>query len=160
MKPRIYIETTVISYLAARPARDVVSLARQEMSREFWLWAPTVYELCCSRLTRDEVSKGDSAAASRRLIFADQCSTLPEDFLVADLAKRLIDTKAVPATEPEDAAHIAIATLAQMKYIVSWNFSHMVSPEAKRQLEKAIVKLGFDAPLLGTPEEIFEAEAL
>lgn len=85
---------------------------------------------------------------------------MPEDARVADLAMRLMDIKAVPATEPEDAAHIAIATLAQMKYIVSWNFSHMVSPQAKRQLEKAIVSLGFSAPLLGTPEEIFEAEAL
>jgi predicted nucleic acid-binding protein len=160
MKPRIYIETTVISYLAARPARDVVTLARQEMSRDFWLWAPSAYDLCCSSLTRDEVSKGDSSAASRRLVFADQCSTLPDDLRVAELAKKLMDVKAVPATEPEDAAHIAIATLVQVKYIVSWNFSHMVSPEAKRQLEKAIVSLGFTAPLLGTPEEIFEAEAL
>lgn len=160
MKARIYIETTVLSYLAARPARDVVSLARQEMSREFWLWAPSIYELCCSSLTRDEVSKGDGAAATRRLEYADQCSLLPEDPQVASVAGRLMDIKAIPNTEPEDAAHIAIATLAQVKYIVSWNFSHMVGPQAKRQLEKAIVSLGFSAPLLGTPEEIFEAEAL
>jgi predicted nucleic acid-binding protein len=160
VKSRIYIETTVISYLAARPARDVVSLARQEMSREFWLWAPSAYELCCSGLTLDEVSKGDEAASQRRLEFAKQCSLLPDEPEVASLAQRLMDTKAVPSNEPEDAAHIAIATLAQMKYIVSWNFSHMVSPQAKRQLESAIIRLGFSAPLLGTPEEIFEAEAL
>jgi hypothetical protein len=65
----------------------------------------------------------------------------------------------VPATEPEDAAHIATATLAQMKYIVSWNFAHMVSPQAKRQLEQAITQLGYTSPLLATPEEIFEAES-
>ena len=159
MKPRIYVETTVISYLAARPARDVVSLARQEMSREFWMWAPTVYELCCSELTIDEVSKGDEAAAKRRLAFVAQCTVLLDDPRVADLAQRLIEIKAVPDTEPEDAAHIAIATLAQMKYIVSWNFAHMVGPQAKRQLEKSIISLGYEPPLLATPEEIFEAEA-
>jgi predicted nucleic acid-binding protein len=86
MKPRIYVETTVISYLAARPARDVVSLARQEMSREFWLWAPAVYELCCSQLTVDEVSRGDAGAAKRRHVFVAQCNVLPDDFRVADLA--------------------------------------------------------------------------
>lgn len=160
MKPRMYVETTVLSYLAARPARDVVSLARQELTREFWLWAPSAYELCCSKLTRDEVSRGDEVAAARRLAYANQCSVLPEDPQVVDVARRLMEINAVPNTEPEDAAHIAIATLAQVKYIASWNFSHMVSPQAKRQLEKAITSLGFSAPLLGTPEEIFEAEAL
>ena len=159
MKPRIYVETTVISYLAARPARDVVSLARQEMSREFWMWAPTVYELCCSQLTVDEVAKGDEAAAKRRLVFVAQCAVLLDDSRVADLAQSLVRIKAVPDTEPEDAAHIAIATLAQVKYIVSWNFSHMVGPQAKRHLEKAISSLGYEPPLLATPEEIYEAEA-
>jgi hypothetical protein len=159
MKPRIYIETTVISYLAARPARDVVSLARQEMSREFWLWAPSVYELCCSQLVIDEVSKGDAAAAERRLGYIKQCTLLPNDPLAADLARNLTRIKAVPDTEPEDAAHIAIATLAQMKYIVSWNFSHMVGPQAKRQLEKAISSLGYEPSFLATPEEIYEEEA-
>ena len=75
------------------------------------------------------------------------------------LASRLIDTKAVPATEPEDAAHFAIATLTEVKYIVSWNFSHLVGPQAKRQLESAISKLGYVTPILATPEEIFEAES-
>ena len=160
MKPRIYIETTVISYLAARPARDVVSLARQEMSRQFWAWAPTVYELCCSQLTVDEAAKGDESAAQRRLGYAKQCTLLPDNLLAEELAQNLIRIKAVPATEPEDAAHIAIATVAQMKCLVSWNFSHMVGPQAKRQLERAIVSLGYEPCLLATPEEIFEEEAL
>ncbi len=63
-----------------------------------------------------------------------------------------------PSIYIETALHIAIATLAQMKYIVSWNFSHMVGPQAKRQLEKAICSLGFVSPMLATPEEIFEEQ--
>ena len=110
-------------------------------------------------MTRAEISKGDGEAALRRLDYLNQCFILPELPQAANLAKRLIDVKAVPDTEPEDAAHIAIATAAEVKYIVSWNLSHMVGPQAKRQLEKAIANLGFSAPLLATPEEIFEAEA-
>lgn len=36
----------------------------------------------------------------------------------------------------------------------------MVEQQAKRQLEKAISSLSYEPPLLATPEEIFEAEAL
>ena len=78
---------------------------------------------------------GDHAAASRRLALTDQCTRLPFDEAAAAFAIRPIEVKAVPITEPEDATHIAIATLALVKYIASWNFSHMVGPQAKRQLE-------------------------
>ena len=158
MKPPIYIETTVISYLAARPARDVVTLARQELSHEFWLWAPSEYALFVSELTRVEIARGDAMAAKRRLEYFSQCLMLPDLAETLGLAQQLIINKAIPETEPEDALHIAIATLAQMKYIVSWNFSHMVGPQAKRQLEKAISSLGYVAPMLATPEEIFEEQ--
>lgn len=159
MKPRIYIETTAISYLAARPSRDVVSLARQELTHEFWVWAPSVYTLCSSDLVRDEISRGDAFAAQQRLAYFANCELLTADERVAELARQLIINKAVPQTEPEDAAHIALATLSQVKYIVSWNFAHIVSPQAKRLLEQAITQMGYQAPILATPEEIFEAEA-
>ncbi|MEN9670343.1 MAG: hypothetical protein RL018_620 [Pseudomonadota bacterium] len=158
MKPVIYIETTVISYLASRPSRDIVSLARQELSHEFWSWGSNVYRFCSSDLVRDEISKGDPAVALRRQNFLEQCEMLPLAPQTAELAQQLIALKAVPATEPEDAAHIALATLAKAKYIVSWNFAHMVSPQAKRRLESTLVTLGYIAPLLATPEEIYEAE--
>ena len=159
MKPRIYIESSVISYLAARPARDVVVLARQEISHEFWLWAPAHYEFCTSELTRLEIARGDPSVARRRLEYLGDCRILEDVPEAQALASRLIDTKAVPASEPEDAAHFAIATLTEVKYIVSWNFAHLVGPQAKRQLEMAITKLGYVTPMLATPEEIFEAEA-
>jgi hypothetical protein len=159
MKPRIYIETTVISYLTAKPARDILSLARQEMTRQFWEWAPSNYELCYSALTRVEVSRGDPGAAERRIAMLRDCTLLSNIAETESLAERLMGLSAVPLTEPEDAAHIAIATLSQMKYIASWNFSHMVGPQSKRLLDRALLSLGYMAPLLATPEEIFEEES-
>jgi hypothetical protein len=76
MKEKIYIETTVVSYLAARPARDVVLLARQQLTNEFWDWSRNHYLLCCSPLTKQEAARGDHAAAARRLAYLDECSDL------------------------------------------------------------------------------------
>ena len=70
------------------------------------------------------------------------------------LATQLIELHAVPRTEPEDAAHVAISTLVQAKYIASWNFAHIVGIESRRLLERALEKLGYQAPILATPEEI------
>ncbi len=115
--------------------------------------------MCSSDLVLDEISRGDASAASQRRGYFYQCQRLETSPRVLQLANQLITNKAVPSTEAEDAAHIAIATLAQVKYIVSWNFAHIVSPQAKRQLELAITQLGYASPLLATPEEIYEAEA-
>ena len=114
-------------------------------------------DLYTAELTRIEASKGDASAVSRRLLFLDQCQMLDETEAARQFAKQLVSAKAVPPTEPEDALHIAIATTAQMTYIASWNFSHLVGTEPKRKLEKVIASLGFTAPMLETPEAIFES---
>ena len=126
MKPRIYIETTVISYLSSRPARDLRSAARQEWTQDFWLWATEPTDLFTSELTRIEAGRGDSEAAAKRLAYADVCTVIEETEAARKLSKQLIEHKAIPSTEPEDALHFVIATLAKMDYVASWNFSHLV----------------------------------
>jgi hypothetical protein len=36
MKPKSYIETSVVSYLTAQPSRDIVTAAQQQITREWW----------------------------------------------------------------------------------------------------------------------------
>jgi hypothetical protein len=154
--PRIYIETSVISYLTSRPSRDLVIAARQEITSEWWEKRGTSFEALISNLVLKEIAAGNAEAAMRRLVI---CQPLPRLTVGADceaLADRIIKTGAVPPTEQEDAMHIALATLAQVDYIATWNFAHMVSPEAKYRLQKHIEQLGFAPPLLATPEELWE----
>jgi len=154
--PRIYIETSVISYLTARPSRDLLIAARQEATREWWEMRDAAFEALTSNLVLKEVAAGNAEAAIRRLTI---CQPLPKLAIGADceeLAARLIATGAVPSNEQEDALHIALATLAQVEYIATWNFAHMVSPAVKYRLQKHIEQLGFVPPLLATPEELLE----
>ena len=157
MKPRLYIETTVISYLSSRPARDLRSAARQEWTHDFWKWATESADIFTSELTRIEAGRGDTEAAAKRLVFANTCELIEETEAARLLAKQLIEHKAIPSTEPEDALHFAIATLAKMDFVASWNFSHLVGEQPKRQLGQVLQQLGYAVPMLATPESLLES---
>lgn len=154
--PRIYIETSVISYLTARSSRDLLVAARQEATREWWERRATAFQPLISGLVIEESSAGDSEAALKRLEICLPLPRLTIDAACEQLAERLISTGAVPATEQEDALHIALATLSKVDFIATWNFAHLVGPVAKYRLQSAIERLGYAPPILATPEELLE----
>ena len=72
------------------------------------------------------------------------------------LAARLIERQALPPTEPEDALHVALATVSAAHYLVTWNFAHRVGPDTKLKLLDTLRACGYRPPLLTTPEELLE----
>jgi hypothetical protein len=156
MKSRVYVETSVISYLAARQSRNVLTSFRQAVTKRWWDRSVEQMVLETSDLVRIEVSAGDVSAAKRRLDVFNQLVLQPLNGQIGEFASRLMAEGLVTRTEPEDAAHIAQATLTGADYIVTWNFAHMVGPQTKYRLVQNIERWGFKAPLLATPEEILE----
>jgi predicted nucleic acid-binding protein len=156
MKLRVYIETSVISYLTARPSRDLLLLARQQYTRDFWSLSAQHYEPLISALVMSEIRRGDEVAAAERVAVCNSLAQLPLTEAAERLAQQLIDIRAVPATEPEDALHIALATLAEVDYLASWNFAHIVGPSAKLKLQFQLKELGYKPPAIASPEDILE----
>lgn len=156
MKPLVYIETSVISYLTARTSRDVLTAARQTWTREWWDIAHQYWTMKASELVVEEAAKGDATAAQTRLVVLDGLELIPITQEMQDFAQELIVSGAIPATEPEDALHIALATLSGAHYLVSWNFAHLVGPDTKIRLLDTIRSLGKMPALLTTPEELME----
>jgi hypothetical protein len=154
---RVYIETSFISYLTARPSNNISLLARQQAAHAVWALQGQQYNAFVSALVLDEITKGDVQAAQRRVQACDAATLLDVSLQADDLAKRLIASHAIPATEPEDALHIAIAATAHMDFILSFNFSHMVGAEAKFSLQTTIAKLGYKPPLLVTADDLLES---
>lgn len=150
-----YLETSVISYLTSRQSRDTVLAARQLCTKEWW--AQTAHsDIWVSALVIAEISRGDAMAASLRKQFVSHLLLVDAHPDAAALAQRLMAAKVVPETEAEDATHIALATLAGFDYLVTWNFSHFVSPQAKYQVFKALDSWGYKPALFATPEELLE----
>ena len=150
-----YLETSVVSYLSSRPSRDQLSAGRQAVSHDWW--ELTSKDLIfISDLVLEEISRGNEEAAGRRLAFVAGLAKVPKHKGADDLAKRLMDNGLVPQSEPEDAAHIANATLQGFKFLVTWNFAHFVGPQAKLKVFKALSDWGYTPTLFATPEELFE----
>ena len=115
-----------------------------------------MFALETSAIVQFEIAAGDPAAAKKRLALFATLIEQPLHPEVASFGERLMLEGLVPRTEPEDASHIAQATLSQADYIATWNFAHMVGPHTKYRLVKNIEQWGYKAPLLATPEEILE----
>ena len=158
MKPRVYVETSIVSYLTARPARDIVIAGRQQSTRDWWATASRRFELVISELVREEAGVGDPDAANARLAALAPLARLAASMEARELAQRLVDAGAVPRRAAQDAAHVAIAAVHGVEFVATWNFRHIANATARRQIESVCRDSGIDPPVLCTPEELTEAE--
>ena len=156
MKPRVYVETTVISYLTARPARDVVVAGHQQSTHDWWGIASDRFELVVSDLVREEAGIGDRDAARARLSILDSLATLDATPETDALADGIVRTSAVPPTAIRDALHVAIAAANGVEYLVTWNFRHIANAVARPLIESCCRQAGFEPPTICTPEELME----
>ena len=155
VKAAIYLETSVISYLTSRPSRDGLAAARQAVTHDWWLSVDKT-GVSISDLVLQEIARGDPQAASRRLALVAGLHRIVAHAQTDLLANRLMQAGVVPETEPEDAAHIALATLHGFRYLVTWNFAHFVGPDAKYRVFSALRDWGYSPALFATPEELLE----
>jgi hypothetical protein len=154
MAERVYIETTVVSYLTARPNRDVVIAGHQQSTREWWENCRGDYQLCVSELVFQEAGPGDPHAAQERLDVLKDVLLLATRQEAQNLAKELVRAGALPAKAFEDALHIAVAADQKIPYLLTWNLRHMANATMRPLIETVCTSKGYKAPIICTPEEL------
>ncbi|MEA3468717.1 MAG: type II toxin-antitoxin system VapC family toxin [Thermodesulfobacteriota bacterium] len=154
MKPTVYIESSVISYLASRPSRDIITAGRQAISWDWWENHRQRFELRISALVEEEISKGDYRAVKRRLSFVENISSLAISNNAIQLAELLLEDNAVPKGSEEDALHIAIAAAQGADYLLTWNFKHINNAEKKLAISHSVASFDYICPQLCSPEEL------
>jgi PIN domain len=154
VKRKVYIETSVASYLTACPSRDLVVAAHQQLTLEWWANQRQRFHLYISELVLREASKGDPYAAERRMAELAGIPLLPISDAAVDLARSLVDRRIVPRAAVEDALHVALATSHGMDFLLTWNCRHIANAEVIGKLELECVRFGFLLPTLCTPEQL------
>jgi predicted nucleic acid-binding protein len=153
MKPRVYVETTIPSYLTAWPSRDLVRAAHQQITREWWSIRGD-YELYSSRLVVRECQAGDPRAAADRLAAITDIPLLEQTAEAAALAEALLRDVPLPERAASDALHIATAAVHGMDYLLTWNCTHIANVTFRPQIEAVCRANGYEPPLICTPEEL------
>jgi len=156
MKSKIYLETTIISYLCSKPSRDLVTAAHQQITFDWWEHNRHNYDLYISQIVIKEASMGDQNAAEKRLAFLANMDLLELTDASLDLAAKLIDTKILPVRAADDALHISTATMNGMDYLLTWNCTHLANANIRKNVEKYCQYLGYECPVICTPEELME----
>jgi predicted nucleic acid-binding protein len=154
VKPKLYLETTVPSYLTAWPSRDLIRAGHQQLTREWWQMRRGGFEIYVSQFVLDEAAAGDAEAARERLAVLQGLPILDLTEEVADLAVALKTALALPEKAAADAAHIAIAAVHGMHFLLTWNCTHIANAEMFAAIEQACQERGFACPVICTPEEL------
>jgi len=152
MIPKVYIETSVVSYYTGRGSRDVVIAGRQQATQDFWCLLGAELSPFVSALVAKEAGQGDPASAQSRLDAIRSFPVLQTTAEAERLAQAILDGRGIPAEYPEDALHIAVAAVAGIDFVVTWNFAHINNPFTKMMIRQSVENAGYECPEIVSPD--------
>ncbi len=154
MKEAVYIETSVVSYFTSRPSRDIIVLAYQEITRQWWPKAVKRFDVFISEVVVEEAGAGDPGAAKKRLAELKDFQHLELNEKVEKMAQVYIEQLDIPQKAIRDAVHIAVASVHNIDYLVTWNCTHLANAEIIKRLIKINKRYSVRTPIICTPGEL------
>lgn len=155
-RPKMYIETTIPSYLAAWPSRDLVTAANQQTTRDWWETQRERFDLYFSQVVVQESAAGDPQASQRRLAALEDLLELEVSDEARSLAEKLLRDVPLPPNADLDALHVAISAVHGMDYLLTWNCTHIANAVLRHKIESVCRAAGFEPPVICTPHELME----
>jgi hypothetical protein len=156
LRPRLYLDTTIPSYLTAWMSRDLNIARYQKITTRWWNSWRTNFDIRISGYVWMEASEGNPEAAQRRLDLLERFPMLEINERVDALHARLLRDSGLPARASVDASHVAVAAVHHMQFLLTWNFAHLVNPHFASKIRSLCETEGYSCPVLCTPEQLME----
>jgi len=153
-KPSVYLETSFVSYLTAKPSRNLIVAAHQSITSDWWENQRQLFDLFISQVVVDEAKLGDPQAAAKRLTALEGITHLDVSEEIIIFAGYLIDFKAIPKNELRDAYHLSVACVHGINYLLTWNCKHLANASIREKIEETSTQFGYRIPIICTPEEL------
>jgi len=153
-KKTVYIETSIISYLTARPSSDLLAAAWQKATMDWWETQRRRFSIYISDIVAKEAGRGDSQAAARRIKALEGIPLLDIDISVISLSRTLIREDALPEKAIDDSLHIAVSAVHGIDYLLTWNYRHIDNAELKPIIRNICAANGYECPEICTPHEL------
>jgi hypothetical protein len=158
MKSSVYLETSVVSYYCARPSRDLVIAAQQEITRQWWHERLPQFHIVISDFVLREAVAGDAQASKGRLLALKGFALLDISVEAENLADWFLKKHIIPAKKLIDALHIAVAAVHGIDYLVTWNCTHIANAEMRSAISFICDEHGYHCPSICTPQELMGVE--
>ncbi len=152
----VYLETTFISYLVAKPSRDLVVAAHQQTTHDWWAIRRAGFDCFASNLVIQEAQAGDAIESQKRLDILARLALLDATEETEKFAAAIIECGILPAKAALDAAHVALATIHRIDFLLTWNCRHLANAHIMRGLSHFCADQGYELPVICTPEELLE----
>ena len=154
MKPRVYLETSFIGYLTMRPQQNPIVLAHQQLTIDWWERRRADFELFTSEVVIAEAERGDPSAVEERRAILRATQRLSASPAAEALVPALLAATGLPPRAFADMAHVALATIHGMQYLLTWNCRHIANATIQRSITKTCRERGYETPVICTPEEL------
>ena len=151
---KVYLETSVVSYLVARRSRDLIVAGRQQITIDWWEQERENHELFASEIVLQEARAGDVTEIAKRLNVLVDVPLLDVSDEAIRLADLLLRKGIVPPKSGRDALHISVATYHQIDYLLSWNCKHIANAQVRKLVRRLFRAEGFESPEICTPAEL------
>jgi predicted nucleic acid-binding protein len=157
MKPLVYIEASVISYLTARPLGDPIKNTWQSVTQQWWATKLDTVTSCISPYVIQEIQGGDANAAKERLDAVRALAVLETNTEIEAIADYLLLGGGLPQKARLDALHIACAAYHSVNILLTWNFKHIANPVQLPIMRGLCAAKGYRLPELVSPLEMLES---
>jgi len=154
MNETVYIETSIVGYLTARPSNNLILMANLEATRQWWDTRRAQFTLYISQVVLDEVARGDAEMATKRLEILRDFPLLKVSEAVQNLAVQFLAKSNLPPKAADDALHIAAATVYGLDYLLTWNCRHIANAQIQKKLSQISLDAGYELPTICTPYEL------
>ena len=153
----VYLETSFISYLVARPSRDIIVAGHQQTTQEWWDARRSQFECSVSQVVIDEASVGDATEIQKRLAIISGLPTVAVTEDAEELTQAIMAAGILPPHAFPDAARVAVSAVHKIDYLLTWNCRHLANAQIARRIAVVCEKLGHKCPIICTPEELMGA---
>ena len=152
-RPKLYLDTSIPSYLTSKPSRDPHKAHRQRVTREWWELYRWQFDVYYSDCVEKEARRGDPSAANKRMKALAHFEELKISSPAKQLAARILERCHLPLNAELDTQHAAIAAMHSMQFLLTWNCRHLANKHIRPKLMYICRSEGYTAPLILTPDE-------
>ncbi|MBF0100987.1 MAG: type II toxin-antitoxin system VapC family toxin [Desulfobacterales bacterium] len=154
MKKTVYIETSIVSYLTARPSSNLLAAAWQKITIDWWDTQQNRFCLYTSDIVIEEAGKGNPKASELRISILSEIPILEITDSVLAFSKLIIKKGVLPQKAIDDSLHIALSVIHGIDYLLTWNCRHIANAEIKPIIRKLCEDIGYSYPEICTPIEL------